>query len=156
MPKLEESLCPRYQTNSLQIECMVLLSTYFWKSSYKFCMSHLSRILASSALLLHHLFHHPADSPREAGRETVPGQVWTSVGHLLPACPLQDLPLHILREKTDKAGQNCNTMSFCLHTNSNSFKMKIRTFISPCFCSLCRALGFCKILFFFFFKSTVF
>lgn len=78
------------------------LAHFFLTTSYECCMSHLSRILASSALLLHHLFHHPADSPRGPGRKTVQGQVWTSLGHLLPTCPLQDLPLHILKEKADK------------------------------------------------------
>lgn len=62
----------------------------------------LFRILTSSALLLRHIFHHLADSPRGPRRETVSGQIWTSVGHLLPTCPLQDLPLHILKGyKTD-------------------------------------------------------
>lgn len=110
-------------------------------TSYECCMSQLSRILTSSALLLHHLFHHSADSPRGPGWEAVQGQVWTSVGHLLPTCPLQDLPLHILKEQTDKTGQNCHTISICLHTNSNSSEMKILSLFSPCFCSFCRALG---------------
>lgn len=75
------------------------LAHFFCTTSNKCCISPLFRILTSSALLLLHLFHHLTDSPRGQGRETVQGQVWTSVGHLLPACPPQDLPLHILKGK---------------------------------------------------------
>lgn len=55
------------------------------------------RVLAYPAVLLRDIFHHPADSQRGPGRETVQGQVWAGVGHILSACPLQDLPLHLLK-----------------------------------------------------------
>lgn len=59
------------------------------------------RILTSSALLLCHIFHRLTDSPRGPWWETVSGQIRTCLGHLLSTCPLQDLPLYILKRKAD-------------------------------------------------------
>lgn len=87
---------------------------YWFHPAYSLCMLFfLFRILTSSALLLCRIFHRLADSPRGPWWETVSDQIRSSVGHLLPTCPLQDLPLYILKRKADEwnGNQNCPSVS---------------------------------------------
>lgn len=74
-----------------------------------------SRILKPSAVLLCHIFHRVADSSRSPRRETVSGQIRTSMGHLLSTHPLQDLPLYILNG-------GCHTVSLWPHKSSSNLK----------------------------------